>query len=192
MFLPQVVKSARVMKQAVAHLVPFIEEEKAASGVAQSKGKIVLATRIAEEMDFRLEGEYATEVRGNFRGNPRVVIPEVMHELTRRRVLVLEFIDGRRVDRLPEGSVDAQRLAALVMEVYVQMMLVDGLFHADPHPGNVFLVGGQNGGANGKDDGTHGGTEDNGGSGSGGGAVGTSQQPASRSRVLTRAFWQIY
>ncbi len=44
MFLPQVVKSARVMKQAVAHLVPFIEEEKARSGASQSKGKILMAT----------------------------------------------------------------------------------------------------------------------------------------------------
>jgi 5-methyltetrahydrofolate--homocysteine methyltransferase len=45
MFLPQVVKSARVMKKAVAHMIPFIEEEKAASGMAdQSKGKIVMAT----------------------------------------------------------------------------------------------------------------------------------------------------
>jgi len=44
MFLPQVVKSARVMKQAVAHLIPFIEAEKAASGASQAKGKIVLAT----------------------------------------------------------------------------------------------------------------------------------------------------
>ncbi|MEK6663669.1 MAG: methionine synthase [Pseudomonadota bacterium] len=45
MFLPQVVKSARVMKQAVAHLVPYIEEEKARSGeVAQAKGKIIMAT----------------------------------------------------------------------------------------------------------------------------------------------------
>lgn len=98
------------------------------------------ATRIAEEMDFRLEAEYATEVRANFRENPRVVVPEVMHELTRRRVIVLEFIDGRRVDRLDGASVDAQRLAATVMEVYVQMMLVDGLFHADPHAGNLLLT----------------------------------------------------
>jgi predicted unusual protein kinase regulating ubiquinone biosynthesis (AarF/ABC1/UbiB family) len=96
--------------------------------------------RISEEMDFRLEGEYATEVRANFAGNPRVVIPEVMHELTRRRVLVLEFVEGTRVDRLVSGSVEANRLAGLVMEVYVQMMLVDGLFHADPHPGNLLLT----------------------------------------------------
>lgn len=97
-------------------------------------------TRIGEEMDFRLEAEYATEVRGNFTANPRVVIPAVMHELTRQRVLVLEFVEGRRVDRLPPDSVDATRLAGMVMEVYVQMMLVDGLFHADPHAGNLLLT----------------------------------------------------
>ena len=44
MFLPQVVKSARVMKAAVAHLVPFIEAEQAASGTSQAKGKMILAT----------------------------------------------------------------------------------------------------------------------------------------------------
>ncbi len=98
------------------------------------------ATRIGEEMDFRLEAEYATEVRANFRGNPRVLIPEVLHEMTRRRVIVLEFMHGARVDRLPAGSVNAERLAGLVMEVYVQMMLVDGLFHADPHAGNLLVT----------------------------------------------------
>ena len=97
------------------------------------------AARISEEMDVRLEGEYASEVRANFVSNPRVVIPEIMHELTRQRVLVLEFIEGQRVDKLVPGSVNAGRLAGLVMEVYVQMMLVDGLFHADPHPGNLLL-----------------------------------------------------
>lgn len=98
------------------------------------------AARISEELDFRLEAEYANEVRANFAGNPRVVIPEVMHELTRQRVLVLEYIEGTRVDRLVTGGVDAGRLAGMVMEVYVQMMLVDGLFHADPHPGNLLLT----------------------------------------------------
>lgn len=96
--------------------------------------------RIGEELDFRLEAEYATEVRGNFASNPRVVIPAVMHELTRQRVLVMEFVEGTRVDRLQPGSVEASRLAGMVMEVYVQMMLVDGLFHADPHPGNLLLT----------------------------------------------------
>lgn len=98
------------------------------------------AARIGEEMDFRLEAEYATEARGNFLGNPRVVIPEIVHEFTRQRVLVMEFVEGTRVDRLEPGSVNANRLAGLVMEVYVQMMLIDGLFHADPHAGNLLLA----------------------------------------------------
>ena len=98
------------------------------------------ALRIGEEMDFRLEAEYATEVRANFALNPRVIIPGVVHELTRQRVLVLEFVEGVRVDRLTPHSIDANRLAGLVMEVYVQMMLIDGLFHADPHPGNLLLA----------------------------------------------------
>ena len=57
MFLPQVVKSARVMKQAVAHLVPFIEEEKpvARAPEARSKGKIVLATVKGDVHDIRQE-----------------------------------------------------------------------------------------------------------------------------------------
>jgi predicted unusual protein kinase regulating ubiquinone biosynthesis (AarF/ABC1/UbiB family) len=97
------------------------------------------AARIAEEMDFRLEAEYATEVRANFAGNSRVIIPEIMHELTRRRVLVLAFVEGTRPDRLRPDGVDAQRLSSQVIEAYVQMMLVDGLFHADPHPGNLLV-----------------------------------------------------
>ncbi len=96
--------------------------------------------RIGEEMDFRLEAEYATEARANFAGNPRVVIPAVAHAYTRQRVLVMDFVEGTRVDRLKAGSVDANRLAGLVMEVYVQMMLIDGLFHADPHAGNLLLA----------------------------------------------------
>lgn len=98
------------------------------------------AARVSEEMDFRLEGEYATEVRTNFAGNPRLMIPEVMHEMTRQRVLVLEYVDGTRVDRLAKDGVDARRLSGGVIEAYVQMMLVDGLFHADPHPGNLLVA----------------------------------------------------
>jgi predicted unusual protein kinase regulating ubiquinone biosynthesis (AarF/ABC1/UbiB family) len=98
------------------------------------------ALRIGEEMDLRLEAEYATEVRANFASHPRVVVPEVMHEMTRQRVLVLAFMEGVRVDRLRPGGVDAGRLAGIVMEAYVQMMLVDALFHADPHAGNLLLT----------------------------------------------------
>lgn len=97
------------------------------------------AERVAEELDFRQEAAYATEVRANFAGERDVVIPEVIQPLVRQRVLVLEYVAGRRVDRLDPTTVDARRLATAVMTTYVQMMLVDGLFHADPHPGNLLV-----------------------------------------------------
>jgi predicted unusual protein kinase regulating ubiquinone biosynthesis (AarF/ABC1/UbiB family) len=99
--------------------------------------------RVADEMDFRQEARYAQQVRRNFAGSPNIRVPEVIDAYTRQRALVLEFIDGRRVDQLGDwitsGRVKTDDVLRSVMELYVQMMMVDGLFHADPHPGNVFV-----------------------------------------------------
>jgi predicted unusual protein kinase regulating ubiquinone biosynthesis (AarF/ABC1/UbiB family) len=77
-----------------------------------------------------------------------VLIPRIERDLVRQRVLVMEYMEGVRIDRV--DSADARRTAgarrvrssdivASVMELYIQMMLVDGLFHADPHPGNLLV-----------------------------------------------------
>jgi predicted unusual protein kinase regulating ubiquinone biosynthesis (AarF/ABC1/UbiB family) len=102
------------------------------------------AERVAEEMDYESEARYAEEIRAHFAGDPRLVVPGVVGAMTRRRVLVMEFVEGRRVDALQEwardGRVAPMRVVKQVMEMYVQMMLVDGLFHADPHPGNLLVA----------------------------------------------------
>ncbi len=99
--------------------------------------------RIAEELDFREEARHAEILRKNFVRDPRVVVPDVMVPLTRRRVLVLEYIEGTRIDRLHErlatGELELQSLIATIVELYMQMMLIDGFFHADPHPGNLLV-----------------------------------------------------
>ena len=96
--------------------------------------------RIGEEMDFRLEAEYAMEIGKNFDGNPNVIVPKVFADLARQRVLVLEFVEGTRIDKLDREHVDVHQVIATLVELYVQMMLVDGLFHADPHPGNLMVA----------------------------------------------------
>lgn len=102
------------------------------------------ATRIHEEMDFVHEAANAQRIHENFRGNPRVVIPRVIPELVRPRVLVLEYVEGIRVDRLSnrpgERPQDPRGVVSAVMELYLRMMLIDGFFHADPHPGNVLVT----------------------------------------------------
>ena len=99
--------------------------------------------RVSDEMDFRQEARYAQQVRKNFSASTNIRVPEVIDAYTRQRALVLEYIDGRRVDQLGDwitsGRVHADDVLRSVMELYVQMMMVDGLFHADPHPGNVFV-----------------------------------------------------
>jgi predicted unusual protein kinase regulating ubiquinone biosynthesis (AarF/ABC1/UbiB family) len=96
------------------------------------------AARVGEELDFRLEAERADEVRRNFAEDARVRVPRVEHALTRQRALVLEYVPGTRIDRLTP-PVDSERIVATLVAIYVQMTLVDGLFHADPHPGNLLV-----------------------------------------------------
>ncbi len=102
------------------------------------------SVRVAEEMDFRKEAAHAVAIGANFAGFRRVWVPRVVLPLVRQRALVLEYCAGRRVDRLnewvSEGRVDPSRLVRDVMELYARMMLVHGLFHADPHPGNVHVA----------------------------------------------------
>ncbi len=98
------------------------------------------SARIHEEMDFCLEAEYATEIRGNFADDEQVIVPAIVHELTRPRVVVLDYVEGRRIDRLDVTEDEAKRITAVLIEMYVQMMLIDGLFHADPHPGNLLVT----------------------------------------------------
>jgi len=99
--------------------------------------------RIRDELDFREEARNAATLRRNFQGEPRVVVPEVVGELVARRVLVLEYVEGTRIDRLQDriasGEIDLHHLIETVVDAYIKMMLEDGLFHADPHAGNLLV-----------------------------------------------------
>jgi predicted unusual protein kinase regulating ubiquinone biosynthesis (AarF/ABC1/UbiB family) len=99
--------------------------------------------RIWDEMDFRLEARNAIEMRANLAANPHVRVPRVHEALTRQHVLVLEFMEGTRVDRVQprpgDPAHDPGGIVSAVMELYLQMMLIDGFFHADPHPGNLLV-----------------------------------------------------
>ena len=100
--------------------------------------------RIGEEMDFRQEAANAIAIARRFSDNPRVLIPDIETELTTQRVIVMEYMEGTRVDSLAqliaEQKVSGEQVVESVVEAYIQMMLVDGLFHADPHPGNLLVT----------------------------------------------------
>jgi predicted unusual protein kinase regulating ubiquinone biosynthesis (AarF/ABC1/UbiB family) len=101
------------------------------------------ALRIGDEMDFRKEADNAERIRANFAGNRHVLVPRIERDLVRQRVLVMEYMAGVRIDRVEPrripGTTRGADIVSAVMELYIQMMLVDGLFHADPHPGNLLV-----------------------------------------------------
>ncbi len=100
--------------------------------------------RIGEEMDFRQEATNAIAMADRFATNPRVLIPSIETALTRQRVIVMEYMEGTKVDSLAslvsDGRLSGRKVVESVVEAYIQMMLVDGLFHADPHPGNLLVT----------------------------------------------------
>jgi len=101
------------------------------------------SVRVREEMDFRQEAEHIALFHKYFSNDRRVRAPRVHDALTRQRVLVMEWVDGEKIDRLGPrfgaGQLEFQRLMETLTEVYLRMMLVDGFLHADPHPGNILV-----------------------------------------------------
>lgn len=99
---------------------------------------------IREELDFANEARNIEAIAANFAGNPRVRFPGVVPELSTRRVLTTEFVHGTKVtdfEELEALGVDRVALAELILRVYCQMVFIDGLYHADPHPGNIIVHG---------------------------------------------------
>lgn len=97
---------------------------------------------IQEELDFRLEAQHIETIAANFTENPQIFFPKVIHELSTQRVLTTEFMEGVNIsdlEYLTDQNIDRQALAERVVTAYCQMIFRDGIYHADPHPGNILV-----------------------------------------------------
>nr|WP_198954027.1 MULTISPECIES: AarF/ABC1/UbiB kinase family protein [Moorena] len=93
-----------------------------------------------EEIDYLNEGRNADTFRRNFRSYDWVKVPRVYWRYTSSRVLTLEFLPGIKIssyEALEAAGLDRKLIARLGAEAYLQQLLNDGFFHADPHPGNI-------------------------------------------------------
>ena len=131
------IRVARRLSERVARWMPNIHTRALTAIVEEFE------RRIGDEMDFEAEAANIRAVRANFAKNPRIRIPEVVDEISGKDVLVMEFVPGIRIDALdPEaryGGLTIPDIVERLQELYIQMMLIDGFFHADPHPGNVLV-----------------------------------------------------
>jgi predicted unusual protein kinase regulating ubiquinone biosynthesis (AarF/ABC1/UbiB family) len=98
---------------------------------------------LREELDFEREAAAAAEIASNLAGDPQVVVPRVVPSHSSRRVLTVEFLPAVRItdrDALLRLGTTPSAVLAVVARAYAKQMFVDGLFHADPHPGNLFVL----------------------------------------------------
>lgn len=97
---------------------------------------------IHDEMDFLVEAQNYEEISENLKDEIAVRIPCIYHDMTSHRVLTMEYIDGIRLDD-KEGvlgrGVDPMELVRTLVRIYTKMIAIDGVSHADPHPGNLLL-----------------------------------------------------
>ena len=98
------------------------------------------AATIRQEMDYAHEARRQELVRANFADDPQVRIPPVVAGLTTDRVIVSEYVEGTKISNvstLRSKGIDTTDLATRLLEAYIRMIIEDGVFHADPHPGNL-------------------------------------------------------
>ena len=97
---------------------------------------------VLEELDYRAEAANAKEIAANFEGRRDVSFPTVVDELSTARVLVTHFEAGCKITdkkAVKQLGLDRGQLARQVVEIYCQQIFTDGLYHADPHPGNLLV-----------------------------------------------------
>ncbi len=97
---------------------------------------------LSQELDFELEANNIERIAKNFEKDLRVHFPVPVRELSTKRVLTSTFVEGKKltdVSGLDAMGIDKKELAARLVRVYCQMIFVDGVYHADPHPGNILV-----------------------------------------------------
>ena len=98
---------------------------------------------IKSELDYTQEGRNADHFARNFREHPRIYIPRVYWDYTSMKVLTLEYIDGFKsnsFEELKNIDIEKREIAIEVLKAFMKQVYEDGFFHADLHPGNVFIM----------------------------------------------------
>ncbi|SEW14434.1 ABC1 kinase family protein [Natrinema salifodinae] len=130
----------RVIKWSLPILLYFVDDSRAFSleNLADE-----FAKTIREEMDYEREAEMLAEIRSNFADDDRFLIPEVIESHSGPRVLTMDYIEGTKINDLEElerKGLDRTEVAENLERAYLQMIMDDGVFHADPHPGNLAVT----------------------------------------------------
>jgi ubiquinone biosynthesis protein len=96
---------------------------------------------VSAELDFVLEADNHERFAANFLHNPHAKFPNVYHRASAKRVLTLEYLEGQKLYAACRAGASGELIAKRAVEIILQQIFEDGFFHADPHPGNIIIMG---------------------------------------------------
>jgi predicted unusual protein kinase regulating ubiquinone biosynthesis (AarF/ABC1/UbiB family) len=98
---------------------------------------------LAAELDYIQEGHNAETIAQNSKDDPDIIIPTIYWEYSTQRVLTMEYLEGIKISdqrTMEAHGINRPALASKLLQTYVKQILIDGFYHADPHPGNLFVT----------------------------------------------------
>ena len=139
------------VREQVLHDMETLEELADFADEHTTAGRRLGVSRIVDEMrrtilnelDYRREAHSMVALAHNLSDFPRIVVPQPVNDYSAARVLTMDFIAGRKITNVSPlvlSEAGSRELAEELFRAYLHQVIIDGLFHADPHPGNVLLT----------------------------------------------------
>ncbi|MHB1406651.1 MAG: ABC1 kinase family protein [Desulfitobacteriaceae bacterium] len=103
------------------------------------------ARSLRAELDYTIEGRNAEKISRQVADDPRIHIPQIFWEHTTKKVLIMEYVEGLKLsclEELEEQGYNRKSIAETLAKTILQQILIEGFFHADPHPGNILVLPG--------------------------------------------------
>jgi ubiquinone biosynthesis protein len=141
---PDIQRTIEVDLEIMMHLAGLMERHLKGWGI-QRPTRIVeeFARTLEQELDYTLEAAHIERFARQFEDEPAVYVPQVYREVTTSRFLTMEYISGVKasdIERLEEEGLDRNKIAQQGLILIMKQIFVHGFFHADPHPGNLFVL----------------------------------------------------
>ncbi len=95
------------------------------------------------ELDYIAEGRNCERIKDNYSHEKQLHFPDIYWEYTTKKILTMSYIDGFKItdiESMDTHNIDRKKVAEIIVRTYLKMIFVDGFFHADPHPGNFFVM----------------------------------------------------
>ena len=141
---PDIRKNIEVDMEIMLHLATLMERHLEGWDVHRPSRIVEEFSRTLEkELDYTLEASHMERFAGQFAGDLTVYVPKVYREMTTSRVLTMEYIDGikdNNIQLMKDRGLDPCEIARRGFDLIMKQIFVHGFFHADPHPGNIFIL----------------------------------------------------